>query len=490
MPTHSPRYSLFLQTIFLTLVFLFFLPHETLSKSTPTLDQAIQYILKRNGIQENQVSIRIASLGSGKILYDKNPLKLMNPASNVKLVTSSSALYNLGPQFHFSTEFYSDTRLHRGAIRNLWIKGYGDPFLVTEEMEKIVNTLYEKGLRVVEGNIFADDSYFDQKNKISYRFTQDSKLHEIVTGALSFNFNSIRFWLSPAKNEGAQPTITLEPPVSFAEVLNEARTTSPRSLLEIESEVEFEPKSQLRVHGQLPKRYRQFSMNQVILDPALYTATIIKDFLKARGIKVLGNIERKQVPSRATVLYEHDSSPLTEILIGLNKFSNNFTAEQLIKVMGAKKYAPPGSTEKGLQVIRDYMTHLGIHPASYTITNGSGLSKDNRLSAAQIVRVLETSYRYLSANDFISSLSIAGVDGTLKRRFTKSPLKKIVLAKTGSLAFVNCLSGYLMIDRVPVVFSILINDYSASLKSVQRAQEKILLSVYTRASTLPLQGSP
>lgn len=456
------------------------------SKSPQTLDQAVHSILKRYGIKDHQVSIRIASLRSGNILYEKNPLKLMNPASNMKLLTTGAALYHLGPQFRFPTEFYSDTRLRRGHIRNLWIKGYGDPVLVTEEMEKIVDALYKKGLRVVEGSIYADDTYFDRKNKMTYQYSKKTEAHEVVTGALSFNFNSLHFLLSPAKKIGDQPLLTLKPPTSFVEIVNEAETSARRSRLKIESEVEFDSTRRLRVRGRLPRRYRQFSMRKVIRDPALYTGTILKDFLEARGIEVKGRVKRRKVPSSASVIYQYDSPPLNEILQGLNKFSNNFTAEQIVKVMGAKKYGPPGSLKKGSKVMENYLLHTGIPPGSYKIVNGSGLSKDNRLSAAQIVRVLETSYRYHFANDFISSLSISRVDGTLKDRFRKTPLKGLIWAKTGSLAFINTLSGYLMINKVPIAFSILMNDFSTSLKSVQRVQEKILMAVYKRAARLPL----
>lgn len=385
-----------------------------------SLQEKIDQILLRSHLAGERLSIQIVSLPDGRILYEKNPNQLLNPASNVKLVTAAAALHLLGPDYTFKTEFYADRLMSRnGTIHNLWVKGFGDPLFVTEELDSVVGRFLTAGLTRIDGSFFVDDTWFDHYNLTTYISDRNEKVTRTVTGPLSFNFN-----LVPLGRRGRQT------------VLRRARDT--------------------------------------VEDPALHTGGVILQALEREGVGVPRILRREVVPHRALVLLTHSSPPLREILRGLGKHSNNFIAEQLLKTVGAVRYGPPGSTAKGLKVLREYLASLGILQEDFVLDNGSGLSRLNRLSASQIVRVLQDLYQQNFREDVISCLSVGGRDGTMRRKMRRSRLAGRVFAKTGSLNGVRALSGYLIDGEKKAAFSFLFNDVKVPEHQVTRVETTIL----------------
>ena len=385
---------------------------------TDPLQKKIDQILERAGLSATRTrySIQIVSIPDGQVLYERNPDLALNPASNVKLVTMATTLKELGPSFTFKTEFYSDTLIdHEGRIQNLWIKGSGDPLFVTEQLDSVVQRFKAAGLKGIDGQVFVDDTAFDRNNLTTYIADVDERLYKVFTGPLAFNFNSIR-------------------------------NKSGRGL-------------------------------QGVPDPALYTGTAIKEALQRNGIRISGGVRREAVPSRALLLLSHSSPPLTDILKSLGKFSNNFTAEQLVKAISANHFGPPGSTPKGLKLLRAYLESLGIPQREFALDNGSGLTRLSRISASQFVRLLFDLYTSPWRDDFIASLSIAGRDGTMARKLTGGRVAGNVFAKTGTLNGVSALSGYLFETKCRLAFSFLFNDFNTSLETLARTEEDILEAV-------------
>lgn len=454
-------------------VFLLLLSEGTASAAG--LQEKIDQILKKSGLLRGQVSLQIVSLPEGTLLYDRNSGLPLNPASNVKLVTAAAALRELGTDFTFKTEFYSDTLIKGGKIHNLWIKGFGDPLFVTEEMESVADRFVQSGLREISGQVFVDDTYFDRNNLTTYLSDWSEKIYSIVTGPLSFNFNSIEIRARPGRRAGDQPIIRIDPPTRYVNVTNIARTTGRGSAPALEARLKNE--GEIQVVGSIPRTIREYSFRRGILDPATYTGTVLMEALENRGVRIAGGLRREAVPARGLLILSHSSPPLREILKGLGKFSNNFIAEQLVKTLAAVRHGPPGSTPKGLEILKNYLVSLGILPSSFTLDNGSGLSKLTRLSSGQLVRVLLDLYKSPAREALISSLSVAGVDGTMKSKMRKSPLRGKVFGKTGTLNGVSALSGYLMDEKKQAAFSFLWNDFPFSTEKVIRTEQAILEAV-------------
>jgi D-alanyl-D-alanine carboxypeptidase/D-alanyl-D-alanine-endopeptidase (penicillin-binding protein 4) len=449
------------------------------SAKTPNTPKIkIEKILAASGLSRSRHSIQIVSLPEGKVLYEKNPDLALNSASNVKLVTAAAALRALGPDYTFKTEFYSDTLIDRdGKIRNLWIKGYGDPLFVTEELDSVVKHFLASGLRRIEGQVFVDDTYFDRYHLTTYLSDVGEKIYSIVTGPLSFNFNTIEIKARPGARLGDQPIIAIEPSTRYVTVQNRARTVGRGVKPLLEANLEETENNAITIHGSIPRTIREVSFRRGILDPATYTGTVILETLEKEGVEIPASLKREAVPRNALLILTHSSPPLREILKGLGKFSNNFIAEQLLKTLGAARLGPPGSSAKGLEVLRSYLDSLGIRRDSFVLDNGSGLSKLTRLSAAQLIRVLKDLYDSPWRQEVISSLSVAGVDGTMGTKMKNSRLTGKVFAKTGTLNGVTALSGYAADGRREVAFSFLFNDFSVSLEKVARVEEAILKTV-------------
>ena len=210
-----------------------------------------------------------------------------------------------------------------------------------------------------------------------------------------------------------------------------------------------------------------------VANPALYTGEVFKDYLRREGINVTGQVVQGKVPRGAVSLVKYESLPLSLLVYWLNKYSNNFMAEQLGLTLGAYEHGPPGTRKKGLAVIRSYLRTLGIDPKTVSLSEASGLSRKNRVPASVMVRVLIDTMRAFSYNyEFTSSLSIAGVDGTLKKKLATPNTKRRIRAKTGNLRGVNALVGYGLSRQGAVfAFAIIVNHKKQGGNYVDYAEQ-------------------
>lgn len=437
------------------------------------MQEKIDRLLVSSGLDRGRLSIQIVSLPEGQVLYEKNPDLSLNPASNVKIVTAAAALKTLGPDFTFRTEFYSQTLPRGGTLQNLWIKGYGDPLFVTEELDSLAKRFRTGGLKEISGDILVDDSFFDRYHLTTYLSDVGEKVYSIVTGPLSFNFNSIEIRARPGRRLGDQPIVAIEPPTRFIRLKNQASTSQKRGAT-LEADIREAEGNEITLHGSIPKTIREYSFRKGVLDPAIFTGTVLMEALEREGIRIGGGLKREAVPGRSLLILSHSSKPLREVLKGLGKYSNNFIAEQLVKVLGAARWGAPGSQKKGLSVLSDYLAGLGIPRERFVLDNGSGLSKLTRLSSSQIVRVLLDLYGAPFREEFISTLSIAGVDGTMHSKMRHPSLREKVFAKTGTLNGVQTLSGFYLNGEKKIAFSILLNELSISQNQASRVIETIL----------------
>ncbi len=419
----------------------------------PATLNSVEEILSAYGLANTPASLQITSLNSGETLLQKNENTPLNPASNMKLVTTAGALKTLGPNYVFHTDFYA-TSSGKGRLSKLWIRGGGDPFLVTEDLEDIVNALWDKGVRQVD-EVALDDSFFDSDHRLTYSSTPRSKLYTIITGPLSFNFNNLLF----APNSV----------VPFGDISDQNEESfSPRKNARLRSQLATKNKTPLQL-------LREYGVQKGQADPAFYTGAVMMEALKKKGIAVGNKLTREEVSPRSTLMYRHDSEPLSEVLKGLCKHSNNFMAEQVLKTIGAEQGGLPGTQAKGIHVLQDYLTSLGIPQNEFLLENGSGLSQNTRLSANHLVNLLTDMYHSPYREPLIESLSIAGIDGTLRRRMKQTPLAGRVFAKTGTLNNVRTLSGYYFDkNNKGYAFSFLFNNLKVSVDKVVLAEQALL----------------
>jgi serine-type D-Ala-D-Ala carboxypeptidase/endopeptidase (penicillin-binding protein 4) len=452
---------------------------ETYEKGVPLFQKKIKKILSNSCLRKNNYGIKIYSLDRGESLFALRDKKLFIPASNLKVLTTAVALETLGPNYRFPTQLSTDGILKGGVLDgNLYIKGYGDPKFVTEQMWLLVNELKNLPLTKITGNIIGDDSFFDNQKRVkTWIKNPGAQAYEAPLGALSFNFNTVQAYVSPGAKSGSRPNIVIEPDTEYITLDNQARTLKPgtRNRL-IVNRVDRDGYDEITVSGgiRLDQARAQYFLN--ITDPTQYTLSAIKKYLGHVGIQFRGKLEKGSVPETAQELLTHESEPLSLALQGLNKFSNNFVAEQIIKTIGAEKYGSPGTTQKGLKVVEEYLMELGYDPDQYNVLDGSGLSRQNRLSPQMFIDVLRHAKSDLGIYpEFVSALGVMGVDGNVKNRMRGVKISDRARVKTGTLNFVSALSGYFQSrDGETFAFSFLMNGLKCSNGRIKRLQDQII----------------
>ncbi len=451
------------------------------------LAQKIDSALKNSSLKGASVGVQIISLASGEVVYERNPELTLNPASNTKLLTSAATLVKLTPQFRFQTSAHMTGKISKGTlVGDLYLKGRGDPLLSYEGLFSLAQDVYNAGIRKISGDVLGDDSYFDDEREFSgwHDFKQ---AYSGKISALSLHKNSVRLQIKPARS-GAAPQIILYPPTSYIKIKNKAVTLTSNKVYATFTPSEHpESEETLLVQGKISKKSRYgISAYVNVNNPSLFATTTFKDALKQMGIAVEGEIGLGTLPKKSKRLGTHYSEPLATVINESNKSSDNFVAEQLLKTLGAQKIGAPGSTEKGLQVIQAFLEELDIPPSSYVLENGSGLSRNNRLSPQQIVTLLTYMYENFEVRyEYLASLAIAGVDGTLRKRLKDTQAERRLRAKTGAIRSVSCLSGYAASrDNEVFAFSMMMNNYKSGGYDIKKIQNNIglLLTEFNRPS--------
>lgn len=377
----------------------------------------LQSFLKQKGISASHTTIYAVWAETGEpIVAFQEELPLI-PASSLKVLTAYCLLKKLGPNHTLETKIYSDGPIQNGQVQNLMIQGAGDPSLVIERLWLLVQGLKTLGLKKINGNIYLDASYFDDKDYPGQQ-ENNTRAYNARPSALALNFNAI--------------------------AIRNGEETHYRS----------------------------------VKNPLEYFGQNLAELLRSQGIAFQG----KNLPGKTAtnhLLYTFPSRPLSQMVWDMNKFSNNFIAEELMKYLGAKTFGPPGTTAKGVEILKQCLKEIDPQNSDLTLVNGSGFSYDNKISAKALVKVLTAGYRDFSLSpELISSLSIAGLDGTMKSRKSPRELVGILRAKTGSLNGISSLAGFTPNrDGKLIAFVFLLNQFKGGLWEAQKWQDELLMKL-------------
>jgi len=406
----------------------------------------------------------VRSADTGKTIFQYNSKKKFIPASNNKIFTSIAALSLLGKDFRFKTEFYLGGGIHSGVGHgSLYVKGFGDPTIDTEELREIAGRIKALGITRIEGGVYLDGSYFDD---VHYGEGWDpdwfGKGFCPPVTAISFNYNSAKIKVSASKVQGAPAIVRTEPAEFPFPIRNRVSPTLKRSGVR----AEYNEQNELRISGYVSSRKKAETLELSVPDPFFYFGAALRQVLEENGVEVAGPIDRKRVPKWSGKLFTHYSESLATIIHEYNKESVNIIGESIVKVIGAKFLSKPGSWESGTRVIENHLRMIGLN-GDFSVADGSGLSRMNRASPEDITQALAKAYDDPDiSEEFIASLPIAGVDGTLKKRFRN--LKGKIYAKTGYLEGARSLSGYVFGKNGRVyVFSIISNGVGTKIKKLQ-----------------------
>jgi len=421
------------------------------SVSQPSTPSTLDHLLADPALDGATVSVMVRDARSGSTLYQHNPRTRLIPASNLKLLTTAAAMDVLGPQYRFSTQLLSDgTRQGERLAGNLYLRGLGDPTTQFADYQALAVQLASQGVRQVQGDLVFDDTWFDaerlgldwaQDDESTYYGAQISAL--TVSPNADFDAGTLLVTAKAPVALGQPVSVVVSPSTDYVQLSNRA-VSGPGNSYGITRQ---HGTNLLQLTGALApgKQSRQWVS---VWEPTQLVANLFEQALAQQGIHVLGRrVIGGTSPATATVLAEHQSAPLQGLITPLLKLSNNNMSEALLKAMG-RKTANAGTAAAGVAAVTAFMQRQGLDPATLNQVDGSGLSRRNLVSSQNLTDLLLATSKQPWFDAWYNALPIAGnadrmTGGSLRYRLRGTAAQNNLHAKTGSMAGVSSLSGYI-----------------------------------------------
>lgn len=412
------------------------------------LQKRINYLIDRSKIKRDELGLWVTNELNGKIdeLVTLNGERGFIPASLTKVATAATALKKFPVGHQFLTQLASSAKVEDGQLKgDLFLRGGGDSGFVSETMWFLVNEFVRNEIREIQGDIVVDESRFDGEHYPSGRDPQRvDRAYDAPVSAMSFNWNSVNVYVRPGKKGGDPAQVFIDPANDYILVDNKAKTTGGRKDSITVSRIERKGQGDtIMVRGTIGLDSPEVVDYKSVSHPGYWSGHQLRAFLAQRNIGVKGKVRLGNAPKEAKVLAQAKSQPVAKAVADMMKFSNNYVAEMLTKSLAAEVKGAPGTMEAGMTIVRDFLVQTGLSPNDFVLTNPSGLSRKNRLRPKDLHKILmEMQKDFRLFPEFLSSLPIAGVDGTLKDRLKKAPAAQWIRAKTGLLDGVVGLAGY------------------------------------------------
>lgn len=456
------------------------------------LPASVEQALQRTGVPVSAVGVYAHEIGAHQPILAVNADVAMNPASVMKLVTTFAGLELLGPAFTWQTVIYAHGMLESGVLKgDLVIKGYGDPKLDLENFWSLVYRLRQTGLQKITGNLVLDHSHYDIPREDPGAFDgQPYRTYNILPEALLINYRTTTLHLMPQPSSNTVRVVA-DPASDSLFLQNNLKLTRNRCgdwrhLLDADIYLDQNNSSQVivKLNGNYSLHCGKRSYPLGLHDSSMYTFDLFKRFWEQQGGEFHGSVVvDDEAPSGLTPLKVYESPPLAEIIRGINKFSNNIAARQLYLTLGTASAAfhnpPPATLAKSEQVIKQWLASRQLHFHELVIENGSGLSRKERISANHMGKLLLAAFQSPVMPEFIASMPIAAVDGTMRDRLAGTAVSGLAHMKTGALNNVRALAGYMLDQsgrRIAVVF--FVNHANAA--SARTAMDKLVQWLYAR----------
>lgn len=419
------------------------LPFPVLADALPP---PVQRALDARSVPADTLSVVVQDLEDGELLVEWHADESRNPGSTIKLVTTLVALDVLGPAFTWNTDVFALGEIEAGKLRgDLLIRGGGDPFLVTERVWQLIRKLRQAGIDEIDGDLLIDDSLFLVEDRDPGTFDgQPLRAYNVAPNALLMNLKVVRYWFEPQHDANAV-RIWLDPQLENLALENRL-TLRPGRCRGYQRGIAIsanETVDRVTFTGAFPAGCELYAMDRTALSHNAYAYGLFTSLWRETGGRIDGGWGNARTPEDAEPLLTFPSLPLNTIIERINKYSNNVMARQLLFTLSAEVLGAPGTESGGRKVISDWLQQKGLASASVELDNGAGLSRAARITATDLAGLLTYAWRQPYMPEYVSSLSLAGLDGTLRRRFADNSLHGRAHMKTGSLDHVSALAGYL-----------------------------------------------
>jgi D-alanyl-D-alanine carboxypeptidase/D-alanyl-D-alanine-endopeptidase (penicillin-binding protein 4) len=449
-----------------------------------SLPGSVENVLAAYKMPVESLSLYVQDVNEDTPLLAVNMDIPRNPASTIKLLTTFIALEGLGPTYQWKTDGYLGGEVTDGILDgDLYLKGYGDPYMVMERFWLLLQEMQQRGVRNIAGDLVIDNSYFEIEKVDPGDFDgQAYRTYNVVPDALLVNFQAIDFMFLPDLAGDAVEIIANPMPANLT-IRNQLRLTGGYCggfqngiSVSIADAVQLD---RVTFSGTYRRDCQEYHLSRAVLQAPTYAYGVFKNTWEKMGGVLQGGLRVEQVPETLEPFVSAQSPSLLEIIRSINKWSNNVMARHLLLTLGAERFGPPATVEKGRRAAMLLLGEQGLDFPELRIDNGAGLSRKTRISAGNLGQVLLAASNSIYSAEFVSSLPLAGLDGTLRRRFQNEGLTGRMHLKTGRLTGVFAMAGYLRArsGREYVVVAIQ-NHPDAHRGPGEEAQSEFLRWVY------------
>ncbi len=418
------------------------------------LPPPVAQALARAGINEAGVGIYVHEIGAAEPIVAHRADQAFNPASVMKLVTTYAGLELLGPAYQWHTELYTDGAQQKDVLAgNLYLKGGGDPKLAIEHFWLLLRNLRAKGVREIRGDLVLDRSLFSTEHPEPGRFDNEpTEPYNTPPDALLTNFKTFTLTFSP-DDETRTVKITADPPLPQLRIVNNITLNDGpcgAGLARIKTQTQDNgDNAQLTFTGPYSTQCNDQINYFSVMSHRGYTAALFQYIWRELGGVFRGRVREGETVASAVKLVSQPSLTLAEIVRDINKFSNNVMARQLLLTIGATAGVKAGTAvgatpDRGTRAVQQLFASRGIPASLLVIENGSGLSRIERVGARDLGQMLLAAFRSAVMPEFIASMPLVGVDGTMHRRLKSSDVAGQAHIKTGLINGVRALGGYVL----------------------------------------------
>jgi serine-type D-Ala-D-Ala carboxypeptidase/endopeptidase (penicillin-binding protein 4) len=411
------------------------------------LPQPIAQAFLAEHIPLASVSAYVQEVGAGKPLFTHQPLRPMNPASTMKLVTTFAGLDLLGPGYQWTTEVYADGPIVGGVLNgNLVFKGHGDPKITVEQFNELVARIRATGLSSIRGDLVLDRTWFDTGPYDPAAFDAEPlRPYNVGPDALAVNFKSVRFVFAPNVARH-MVEVRVEPPIDGIAIHDTPSLVTGdcgdwHAAVQA-AFVDHAVSAEASFSGRYPIACGERDWYVALLDHPHYVLNLFARTWTDLGGSFSGTVRDGRTPASATRIAMLDSMPLHDAVRDINKMSNNLMARQLFLTLATTAYPPPATTAHAAAAIDRWLATRKLKFPELVMLNGSGLSRRERIAAQSMARLLLAADASEVRSEYISSLAVAATDGTVGNRFTNDEVAEQAFLKTGTLEGVRAIAGY------------------------------------------------
>ncbi len=422
-------------------------------------------------------TISFCLMEGDKVLSQYNPDAALATASTMKVLTTATALSVLGADFRFETFLEYDGSLNAGVLSgNLYIRGTGDPTFGADDyrrtLRELVQLIKSSGIKEIKGDIVGDDLVFSRHvTPETWMWGDIGNYYGAAATGLCFNENTYKIFFKPGRQGEPTQVIGTEPKMEL-DFINDVKTGAPNSG-DNTIIFGFHYNATKYMSGTVPAGVQRFGVKGAMHDPALVLAKLLREELLANGVPIQGTFKNAhQLPKtrRLALCAPILSPPLSEIVLQTNTKSNNLYAEALFKTV-ALKTKGEGSNEAASKAIVEFWRAKGLNTRGMFVEDGSGLSRYNAVSANQMVFILNA---MKSNPDFVNSLPVSAVSGTLSSVCKGKLCAGKIRAKSGYIKRARAYAGYAKtLTGRDLTFAILVNNYDTSYRNMTYQFEKV-----------------